>query len=372
MFAKVQTIMKIIESLAPKKYALEMDNIGLQVGNPNNEINKILVALNVSNEVVEEAIAKGCGMIVSHHPLIFNKISSVRNDLYIGEVLYKLIKNDINVYCAHTNLDIAPGGVNDVLAKELNLELVRPLQITNYDSYKKIVVFVPNQYVNNVISALAKAGAGWIGNYSHCTFRAEGKGTFMPLEGTNPFIGETDKIEEVKEVRIETIVVESKLKNAVRAMLDVHPYEEVAYDIYNLEIEGKPFGLGRIGTLSHSVSLKELAHTVKAIMEVSSVRVAGNLNRSVKRVAVCGGSGASEIHQATFKGADVLITGDVKYHQAQEAINIGLSILDIGHWESEKLILPVLVDAIEKGLDGITSMTKVIKSEVNDSIFEFI
>lgn len=371
MFAKVQTIMQIIENLAPKKYALEMDNVGLQVGDPNNEINKILVALNVSNEVVDEAIKKGSNMIVSHHPLIFNKLSSVRNDLYIGEVIHKLIKNDINVYCAHTNLDIAPGGVNDVLAKELKLESVKPLQITNYDSFKKIVVFVPKQYVDNVINALANAGAGCIGNYSHCTFRAEGKGTFMPLEGTNPFIGKTGKIEEVEEYRIETVVIESKLKKAVRAMLNAHPYEEVAYDIYNLDNEGKPLGLGRIGTLSHPISLKELIQTVKEILEINSVKLAGDLNRNVKKIAVCGGSGASLIHHASFKGADVLITGDVKYHQAQEAVNLGLAIIDVGHWESEKLILPVLAATIKKGLDEIKSKTQVIKSEVNESVFKF-
>ncbi|HHY13955.1 MAG TPA: Nif3-like dinuclear metal center hexameric protein, partial [Thermoanaerobacterales bacterium] len=311
-------------------------------------------------------------MILSHHPLIFNKLKSVRSDFYVGGIIHKLIKNDINVYCAHTNLDIAFGGVNDVLAKNLNLVQVKPLEILKYDNLKKIVVFVPKDHVDSVVNAMANAGAGWIGNYSHCSFKTPGKGTFKPLEGSNPYIGKAGQIEEVEEYRIEMIVLNSKFRKVVNEMLKSHPYEEVAYDIYNLDNLGEPVGLGRIGKLSEPTILKNLVSNVKNLLKVDYVRIVGDINKKINKIAVCGGSGASLIHKSVAKGADVLVTSDVKYHQAQEAFNLGLQIVDVGHWDSEKLVLPTIIDEIKTSLTKANLKTQIINSKINERFLEFV
>lgn len=371
MYAKVQTIAQIIESKAPKHLAESWDNIGLQVGDPSHEVKKVLVSLDATNEVIDEAEAKDIDMIVTHHPLIFNPLKSINKNLPLGKKLYKLIKKDISLYVAHTNFDITSGGINDILAQKLGLKEIQPLQITSIDSLKKLVVFVPKGHEDRIRTALASAGAGWIGNYSHCTFQVEGTGTFMPLKGSEPFIGEIGRLEKVEEYRLETIVHESKLNKAVRAIISSHPYEEVAYDVYSLDNEGRPFGLGRVGRLPHKVTLKELIEMVKNVMEVDIVKVAGNLRTEVDKVAICGGSGASAIHQAHFKGSQVLITGDVKYHQAQEAVGLGLSIIDIGHWESERFAVAALCEIIKKGLEDLKSKTEVLQSETEGKVFEY-
>lgn len=344
MSVKVQAICEAIELLAPKYLAEEWDNIGLQVGNLRDEVKGILVALDVTPEILQQAITQNVQMIISHHPLLFRPLKSMRTDTVLGNMIKEAIKNDIAIYAAHTNLDSAREGINHLLAGNLGLQQIEILQVSHQEKLVKIVVFAPADYADDIRNAMAEAGAGWIGNYSHCSFQSKGIGTFMPREGTNPYIGRQGVLEKVDEWRIETIVQEKQVKQVLAAMIHAHPYEEVAYDLYALANNGDSLGLGRLGELSESSTVYTLANKVKEILHCPVVRLVGDEERTVKKVAVCGGSGASLIGKAVSAGADVLVTGDVKYHEAQEAAAQGLAIIDAGHFATEQIIVPILAD----------------------------
>ncbi|NLZ93966.1 MAG: Nif3-like dinuclear metal center hexameric protein, partial [Firmicutes bacterium] len=323
MQLKIQTLINILEKLAPKHLALEWDNIGLQLGNLQGTVTKIYVTLDVNEDALSEAITMGADFIVTHHPFIFKPLAAIRTDQIKGRLIQRALKAGIAIYAAHTNLDMANGGVNDALAQHLGITDTRVLQPAGHFALEKIVVYVPKEYVHNVRNAMAAAGAGCIGNYSNCSFSTEGVGTFLPLEGTSPFIGEQGKLEEVKEVRLETVVPANLRKQVVRAMLKAHPYEEVAYDIYALLNEGRQYGLGRIGSLRNSCSLADFCQEIKKRLEIPFVRVTGDLSKVIKKVALCGGAGSDLVYAAAFAGADVLVTGDLKYHEAQDADVLG-------------------------------------------------
>src|SRR5699024_9891248 len=237
-------IFQSLELWAPKSLAYDWDNVGLQVGSKHDVTSGVLVTLDVTEAVVDEAIEKNANVILAHHPITFRPLSAIEFDSVKGKVIKKLIQNNITVYASHTNLDIASGGVNDLLSEAIGLENVQPLIPTQTESLVKLVVFTPVDYVQQVVDALSEAGAGHIGNYSHCTFQSPGQGTFKPLEGTNPFIGTQDTIERVDEIKVETIVKEKDLHTIVTAMTKAHPYEEVAYDIVPLKNEGETLGIG--------------------------------------------------------------------------------------------------------------------------------
>lgn len=325
-------IFKWMEQWAPKQLAYDWDPVGLQVGTYNDVVNNILVTLDVDLRVTLEAIENNVNLIISHHPLLFKAVQSINTDTPQGKLLQKLLAHEITVYAAHTNLDIAQDGVNDALADLLSLQNKRPMADVNYESLYKIVVFVPESHAEQVRHALSQGGAGHIGNYSHCTYQSKGEGTFKPLEGTDPFIGTQGKIEYVPEYKIESIVPKSKLNSVVYEMIKAHPYEEVAYDIYPLANQGEATGLGRIGKLAEKMSLEQLIYDVKQTFQLETVRVTGSFNRPIEHIAIVGGSGEKYIQVAKRMGADVLITGDVTYHQAQLAEQIGLAIIDVGHY----------------------------------------
>lgn len=371
MFGKGHSIIQILEEFAPKYLAKDDDKIGLQVGTLNKEIKKLMLTLDVLENVVDEAVEKGVDLIISHHPIIYKPLKTLRTDLAQGKLMEKLIKNDISVYVAHTNLDAAENGVNDTLVGFFNLKDVELLEPSYTERLKKLVVFVPETHQKVVLDALAVNGAGWIGNYSHCSFNLAGKGTFMPRAGTNPYIGEEGKLEEVNEFRIETIVPESKQNQAIRAMLNAHPYEEVAYDIYPLDIQGKQYGIGRIGKLEDSMTLKEFSNSVKQKLHIDGIRVTGDLDKKVKKVAIVGGDGNSYVMKSSFKGADVLITGDIYYHVAHEAMAQNLAIIDVGHY-IEKFALTSLSDYFEQQFINKKIDTEIIISEANTNPFKFL
>jgi len=329
--ATVQDVVRLMESFAPKSYAMEGDKIGLQIGSSGRRVKRVLAALDVLEHVVDEAIEKDAQMIVAHHPVIYRPLSAIDLDGRYGKMIEKLIKHDIAVYAAHTNLDVAPGGVNDMLCERLQLRDAEPLVPTKEIPLKKLVCFVPKDHLQPVIYALGKAGAGAIGNYSYCSFAAEGIGRFLPGENTNPFIGQPGKLEEVEEVRLETIFPETIEKQVIARMLESHPYEEPAYDIYPLENEGMKLGLGRIGIAHEEMGLDEYAEFVKKALRAKAVRVVGNPGHRVRKVAVLGGDGNKFFSYAKEKGADVYITGDVYYHTAHDALMAGLNIIDPGH-----------------------------------------
>ncbi|MBR2627478.1 MAG: Nif3-like dinuclear metal center hexameric protein, partial [Peptococcaceae bacterium] len=257
MSIRCQSFLELLEQWAPVHYAEEWDNVGLHAGDRNKEISRIMVALSPGEDAVNAAVEAGVDMLLTHHPLIFRSMKQINSDTATGRSLLKLIRNDINLYCAHTNLDIAKDGVNDVLAQALELEQVKPLADITHDICYKVVVYVPAGYEEIVRQAMCKAGAGCIGNYSGCTFQAKGTGTFLPGENTNPFIGEAGRMEYAEEYRLETVVPQAVLSAVIRAMEAAHPYEEVAYDVFRLENGGEDRGIGRVGQLKEAVSLAE-------------------------------------------------------------------------------------------------------------------
>ncbi|GGK18732.1 GTP cyclohydrolase 1 type 2 [Caldalkalibacillus thermarum] len=371
MTIHAQTVIQWLEQFAPKSLAVEGDKIGLQIGSLQKEISKVLITLDVTPEVVEEAISKGAELIIAHHPPVYRPLTHVRTDLPQGEMIARLLKHDIAVYAAHTNLDVAEGGLNDWLAQRLELADVEVLAPTHHESLKKLIVFVPHDHEAAVRQALGNAGAGHIGNYSHCTFRTEGIGTFKPGEGTNPYIGTQGEIEQVKEVKIETVFPASLENKIVQAMLKAHPYEEVAYDIYELAQPGKARGLGRIGYLKQEMNLRAFAEKVKKALDVPFCRVVGPLDTPIKKVAVLGGDGNKYVQHALFKGADVLVTGDVYFHTAQDALLSGLSLVDPGH-HAEKIMIKGLEHVLREKVREHKAEVQIIASEVNTDPFQLI
>ncbi len=365
MPATCRDIIDIIEAAAPPCMAEKWDNTGLQLGHPDKQVKKVMVAIDLLEEVAREAVEKQVDMIVTHHPFILKPVKSIREDHFTGKVASMLIRNGISLYCAHTNLDIAPGGINDMLAEKLELGDTRVLAETVKEYYNKIVVYVPAGHEDRVRDAMADAGAGWIGNYSHCTFQTQGTGTFKPADGTNPYIGTRGILEKVEEYRLETIVPREITSRVIDAVKDVHPYEEVAYDIFRLENRREGFGLGRIGVLDKEMSLKEFAGRVKELLGLEYVTVSGDLNKAISKVALCGGSGGSLIQQAVARGADVYVTGDIKYHQAHQALSLDMAIVDAGHYGTEKFSADILMGYIIQGARNKGKDIEVIKSCIN-------
>ncbi|WP_019242618.1 MULTISPECIES: Nif3-like dinuclear metal center hexameric protein [Bacillus] len=359
------------EQFSPKKLAMEGDKIGLQIGTLNKPVSTVMVALDVLEDVVDEAIAKNVDLIIAHHPIIFRPLKKIDTSQANGRIVEKLIKHDITVYAAHTNLDITKGGVNDLLAEALKLENTKVLVPTYEMSLRKLAVFVPLEAEQSVREALGNAGAGFIGNYSHCTFTSSGTGTFQPGEGTNPHIGTVGTIESVQEVRIETVYPIEIERKVITAMIKAHPYEEVAYDIYPLENAGEALGLGKIGELPKAMTLEEFAQYVKESFDVKGVRVVGNLQDTVKKVAVLGGDGNKYINQAKFQGADVYVTGDMYYHTAHDAMMLGLNIVDPGH-NVEKVMKAGVANMLSDFSEEKNWQVDVIVSEINTDPFTFL
>ncbi|MGY4690333.1 Nif3-like dinuclear metal center hexameric protein [Salibacterium sp. K-3] len=326
-----KNIVRVFEQWSPRSYAVDGDNVGLMVGTLNKPVQRVMTTLDVSDEVVEEAADKNIDLIIAHHPLIFKPLSSIETSGGKGSIIEKCIKNDITVYAAHTNLDIADGGVNDMLTKALGLEETEVL-VPMFDiPLKKLTAFVPEDHVETVRSALGNAGAGHIGDYSHCTFATEGTGTFIPGNNTDPYLGTQGKMEFAAEKRMETVVPETIMPQVIEALEEAHPYEEPAYDIYPLDLEGEVMGLGRTGYLREPLSYDAFIQHVKDSLGVKNLRTAGREPTEVRKVAVLGGDGNKYWKNALHSGADVYITGDLYFHTAQDAAMEGLNTIDPGH-----------------------------------------
>lgn len=366
-------VIQVFEQFSPKHLAVEGDRerIGLQIGTLNKPIKKIMVALDVVENVVDEAISNEVDLIIAHHPFIFRPLRTIQTDTPTGRIIEKCISHHIAVYAAHTNLDVAVGGVNDLLANALELNSCELLVPTYEEKLKKLAVFVPRESADNVRTALGNAGAGFIGNYSHCTYNTPGIGTFLPQEGTNPHIGEVGKLEEVDEIKIETVFPSSLQKKIVTAMLKAHPYEEVAYDIYPLENEGQQLGLGRVGYLEHEMTLEQFSQHVKEKLGVDGLRVVGSLTDKVKKVAVLGGDGNKFISHAKRAGADVYVTGDMYYHVAHDAMMMGLNIVDPGH-HIEQIMKKGVAETLTELYQEKKFDVKVIPSKLNTDPFTFL
>lgn len=373
MLANGQTVIELMERLAPKHYAVENDKIGLQLGTLNKKIRKVLVALDVTDEVADEAIAIGADLIIAHHAIIFRPLAKLDTSTPAGKLYEKLIKNDIAVYISHTNLDVADGGINDWLADQAGIEEDgrQCLEEVHTDKLYKLVVFVPEDHHERVLEAIWRTGAGEIGNYSCCSFNIKGTGTFLPGEGTDPHLGAQGRLEKADEVRIETIVPHSIRRKTVSAMLKAHPYEEVAYDLYPVDLKGRSFGLGRSGKLKQPATLGQLAERLKGAFGVPMLRVVGPLDKPIRKAAVLGGSGARYVGRAQFAGADVLITGDVDYHTAHDALAAGMAIIDAGH-NIEKVMKAKVAEWLGARLQENGWTTEAAASAPETEPFQFV
>lgn len=366
-----QEIIQIFESWSPKKIAaMDGDPIGLAIGTLNKTVSNVLVTLDVNEKVIDEAIANQCQLIIAHHPPIFRKLANMRTDNPKGQLIEKCIKNDIAVYAAHTNLDVAEGGVNDLLAQALQLKNCEVLVPTYTEKMYKLAVYVPADHAERLRQALANAGAGKIGDYDSCSYTISGEGRFKALDGANPFIGDIGELHIEPEVKIEVVVPENNKNKILRSMLNNHPYEEPAYDLFTLETPANELGLGRIGTLPQ-MTLQKFAEHVKKTLNVPKVRVVGDLSAQVSKIAVLGGDGNKSIYAAKRAGADVFVTGDMYFHVAQDAESIGLNIVDPGHHVESVMKLGV----VEK-MSLLCAQHKLdctfISSNISTEPFQFI
>lgn len=328
------TITNFLESIAPLNYQEDYDNAGLIVGHPNNQVNAVLVALDCTEQIVDEAIAKQCNLIITHHPIVFKGLKKFNSKTYVERVVQKAIKNDIALYAIHTNLDHVSNGVSGEICKRLGI-LEGKILSPKTGLLKKLVTFCPTAAANVVKEALFSAGAGHIGNYSECSFSNEGMGTFKGNNGTNPYVGVQGVSHQESEQRIEVIFKVQDERKILVSLLAHHPYEEVAYDIYPISNSLANVGAGMIGWLAKEMDGNEFLQHVKETMQTKVIRHTALLPKKIKKVAVCGGAGSFLLKEAIAAGADAFVTADFKYHEFFDAEN-KVVICDIGHYESEQ------------------------------------
>jgi dinuclear metal center YbgI/SA1388 family protein len=353
-----------LESLAPLALQEGYDNSGLIVGTPSRDIQSALISLDCTEEVLDEAIRLGCDLIISHHPIVFGGLKRFNESNYVERVVMKAIKNDIAIYAIHTNLDNVSQGVNGKIADKLGLENTRVLSPKS-GLIKQLVVYVPESHADQLRKALFESGAGEIGNYKECSFNNSGIGTFTPTAGSDPFSGEIDKPHQGEEIRIEVIYPKHLEGRILKAMVENHPYEEVAHSIFQMDNKHQGVGAGIIGELKKPVSEMEFLAFVKERLQTRVIRHTSLLNKPIKHVAVCGGAGSFLLKNAIYSAADVFITGDFKYHEFFDAEN-KILINDIGHFESEQFTQELLLEIIQKKFPNFAvRLTEVNTNPIN-------
>ena len=362
-----------MESWAPPSLQESYDNSGLLVGNPKQEITKALISLDVTEEVMQEAIDNQCQLVIAHHPVIFGNLKRLNGNNMTERIVMMAIKNDIALYAIHTNLDNVYSGVNAKICEQIGLKNTRILE-TKKGLLRKLVTFCPDTILENgkpthhfILEALWEVGAGNIGNYDQCSFYSDGKGTFRPKDGTKPFIGSHGELSTTNEVRIELIFPVFRQKEIIERLLEVHPYEEVAYDVYSLENALQNTGSGMIGELEQEMDEMEFLLHLKMVMQTNCVRYSPLTGKKVKKVAVCGGSGSFLLKNAIAKGADVFVTADYKYHQFFDAEG-KIVIADIGHYESEQFTIGLIFDKLKEKMPNFA----LLKSRVNTNPVNYI
>lgn len=343
---KIKQLTDFLETVAPLAYQEEYDNSGLIVGDRDREISSALISLDCTEAIVDEAIEKGCQLIISHHPIVFRGLKKFNGKSYVERVVMKAIKHDIALYAIHTNFDNVLGGVNKKIADKIGLKACTILKAKER-TLKKLVTFCPGADAEKVRQALFDAGAGWIGNYSECSYNTEGFGTFKAGENTNPHVGETGKRHQEPEVRIETIYPENIERKLIAALFEAHPYEEVSYDLYPVSNPFPQVGSGMIGNLETDQDELTFLKCVKQELKAEVVRHTGLRGKKIRRVAVCGGAGSFLLPYAINAGADAFITADFKYHEFFDAEG-KIVIADVGHFESEQFTQELLLDIIKE------------------------
>ena len=362
---KIIEITAVLESNSHPSLQESYDNSGLITGNSSWDCSGIICSLDATEEVIKEAIEKKCNLVVAHHPIIFGGLKRINGNNYVEKTIITAIKNDIAIYAIHTNLDNVIDGVNGRMAKMLDLKNISILSAKE-NTLKKLFTFAPSDKAELVRNAIFAAGGGHIGNYSECSFNAEGTGTFRAGKGTDPYVGEIGKQHQEKEMKIEVVFqsyLENKIINALKA---AHPYEEVAYDIVTLANTNQSVGSGIIGELAESMDEIQFLEKLKEVFKLSVIRHTPLLKKPVKKVALCGGAGSFLISKALAAGADAYITGDIKYHEFFDANNRML-IADIGHYESEQFTIDLLKEILEQKFPTFA----VLKTEVKTNPVQY-
>jgi dinuclear metal center YbgI/SA1388 family protein len=364
-------ISKHLEEWAPLGAAWNKDNVGLQAGKLERELKNILLTLDITAEIVDEALTKNCNLIISHHPLLFFPLKKINldNDSK-SQIIEKIIKNDITVLSYHTNLDFTKDGVSFQLAKKIGLSEIKFLSPST-TKRKKIIVYVPVQSVELVAEALFSVGGGVIGNYDKCSNRINIKGTFRGSEETKPFIGKAENFEIVDEIRLEVIFDEWNINNAIKTIKETHPYEEPAFEVYEIDNPNFQYGAGAIGILDQEMPEREFLDKLANDLSLSNLRFTRGSGKKINKVAVCGGSGSDLLSTAISQNADAFITADVKYHTFQDAEG-KICLIDAGHYETEVPILEEVKNRIDSFLLSHQSNSKVLVSEKNTNPIEYL
>ena len=363
---QIREVIQHLENLAPTAYAEDFDNVGLLVGHQNTKVTGVLVTLDTLEHIVDEAIENNCNLIVSFHPIVFKGLKKFNGNNYVERVVMKAIKHDIAIFAIHTALDNAINGVNDMICEQLGLSN-RKILIPQNKTIKKLVTYAPIAEAQNLKTKLFEAGAGNIGNYDNCSFSSEGIGTFKALENANPSVGEIGKTHQEKEIQIQVTYPKHNEKSILKALLENHSYEEVAYEITFLENKNQNIGMGMIGELPEAIDELEFLKHIKKIFKTGCVRHSALLGEPIKKVAVLGGSGSFAIRNAQQAGADVFITADLKYHQFYEAES-KLILADIGHYESEQYTKNLIVTYLRKKISNFA----IVLSDKNTNPIQYI
>jgi dinuclear metal center YbgI/SA1388 family protein len=347
MLITVNDIIGVMKKIAPPNLAEPWDNVGLQVGDPSWPVQRIWVALDPIPEVIQAAIKQNIDLIITHHPLLFHPLKSINLNKPESKIIADAISHQIAIYSAHTNLDKVTGGINDLLANKLEMIDVRPIIPDTSSDTAKLVVFVPKSHVQQILDALFEKNAGVIGQYSKCSFRNDGVGSFQPGELSNPWSGHEGQFEETDEYRIETIISLKDTSAILSHLETIHPYETVAYDIYPLNQVSANQGIGRVGGLKSPISLQGLADHIIKNLNLSYVRIIGDPDLTVKQIAICSGSGGSLLKNIFSLGVQAYVTGDLKYHDARSIEMNHMGAIDVTHFESEHIFIDDLVSKLQ-------------------------
>jgi dinuclear metal center YbgI/SA1388 family protein len=342
----IKDVTTYLESIAPREYQESYDNAGLITGNPSDDVKGIIVSLDCTEAVVQEAIDTGANLVVAHHPIVFRGLKKLTGSNYVERTVIKAIRNNIAIYAIHTNLDNLHNGVNRKIGEMIGLQNLRILAPKS-NNLVKLVTFIPKESAEKVLEALHEAGAGQIGNYKNCSFRQEGVGSFMPTGDANPNIGSLNQLELVNEMRVELLFPTHLEGRIMKALRENHPYEEVAFYLTPLSNENQEVGSGMVGELPEALEPVEFLKRVKNSMELNIIRHTPLLNKKIKRLAACGGAGSFLLPKAIQAGADALVTSDFKYHEFFDADG-KIIIADIGHYESEVYTKDLLKEILTK------------------------
>ncbi len=343
---KIAQILSVLEEYAPLPLQDSFDNAGLQIGDTSQPVTGILLCLDVTEEIIDEALELECNLIISHHPLLFKPLKSITGKTYIERCVAKACKHNLTIYSAHTNLDNAQGGVSHKIAEKIGLQNIRILS-PQKDNLLKLSTFVPHSHADIVRNALFNAGAGHIGNYDQCSFNLNGEGTFRAQRGADPYVGEPEQFHVEPEVKIETILPSYKKTTVLRALLASHPYEEPAYDFVPLANEWNFAGAGVVGELPLPEDEASFLHRLKQLFQLQSLQHSTLRGKEIREVAICGGSGAFLLPEAMAYGADIFITGEAKYNDYYDTGN-RILLAVIGHYESEICTKELFFDIITK------------------------